>query len=806
MIRKPGLLKDIMWWGLSLIFYLILFFALYPLIGNSVAMVELIPILLIAWFYGLVPGFFFALFTAFLNTFVLFPMVGETPLGFLRPQGIIGEIGILVVTLLVGYFSEVRKQLKQELLERERAEMALQKLRQELEERVEQRAQALEISRQSYKLIMEQASDGILITKRSGRVVQVNQRLSEMLGYSEETLLQMNWFDLVGDFPNETFSTASLTTGKMIIGEQTLQTAKGKGLTTEISARMLPDGRFQGIIRDISHRKKTEEVVYNIARGVSATTGVEFFRSLVVYLSKVLSADIVLVGELIGEKQVIQTTAVYEDGQIVDNFEYDLTGTPCANVVRVGPAVYTSDVAKLFPLDTLLFEKEIEAYVGYPLLNSSGQSLGLLLVLYKLPLQNTELIQATLRIFAARAVAELERQRAQHALRESEAKLQQAQKMEAIGRLAGGVAHDFNNILTIIISRSDMVMRLLNTEDRSLRKSVTRIKEAGERAAKLTKQLLAFSRRQVMEPTIIDLNTLISNLMDMLTHLIHENVHLETNLAPNLSLVNADATQLEQVVMNLALNAHDAMAHGGILNIETADVVIDLSSPTELNPGKYVLITISDTGMGMDKETQAQIFEPFFTTKGRGKGTGLGLATVHGIVKQSQGHIEVVSEPDVGTTFRVYLPAVIESEHESRKNKTAPDDLKGSETILLVEDDQEVSDLAQQILEHHGYLVLPASGESAVSLCRSYEGPIHLLLTDVIMPGVSGPDLARYILEERPEIGVLYMSGYTDNILSLHGIDEGITLLSKPFTPQTLAKKVRATLNEIQENKVMGDG
>ncbi len=374
----------------------------------------------------------------------------------------------------------------------------------------------------------------------------------------------------------------------------------------------------------------------------------------------------------------------------------------------------------------------------------------------------------------------------------------QAQKMEAVGKLAGGVAHDFNNLLTVILGYSDILAAKLRSKS-LLFGELDEIRSAGERAASLTRQLLAFSRQQVLERKVLDVNDLISGIEKMLRRLIGEDVALVTVLSPALRHVFGDAGQLGQVIMNLAVNARDAMPRGGRLTIETANVELDEAYAHEhvtVRPGSYVMIAISDDGGGMTAETLAHMFEPFFTTKGLGKGTGLGLATVYGIVKQSGGYIWVYSEVGKGTTFKVYLPPAGEVADAEPVPASEPISLDGSETVFLVEDEESVRALSRSVLKRHGYTVLEAaSGKAALDVARQYPLPIHLLLTDVVMPEMGGSDLASQLEALRPGMRVLYMSGYTDDTVFRHGIlEKGRAFLQKPFTPDTLARKVREAL------------
>jgi two-component system cell cycle sensor histidine kinase/response regulator CckA len=382
--------------------------------------------------------------------------------------------------------------------------------------------------------------------------------------------------------------------------------------------------------------------------------------------------------------------------------------------------------------------------------------------------------------------------------RNLEEQLRQAQKMEAIGRLAGSVAHDFNNLLSVILSYSTLVLGELKAVD-PLRADVEAIKRAGERAAELTHQLLAFSRRQVLAPKIVDLNDVVRQSERMLQRLLGEDIELVTRLNRCASKVKVDPGQIDQVIMNLALNARDAMPNGGKLTIETNDAVLDEAYALDhfgVRSGAHVMLAISDTGVGMDKETQSRIFEPFFTTKSPGKGTGLGLSTVFGIVQQSGGHVWVYSEPGAGASFKVYLPKAAEGELPHIE-QPEPATLEGSETILLVEDQEEVRRVACEVLRRFGYHVIEARNPGEALLeCERHPRTIHLLLTDVVMPRMNGRELAERLLKIRPNLRVLYMSGYTENAIVHHGIlDSGIAYLQKPLVPDALGRRVREVLD-----------
>jgi PAS domain S-box-containing protein len=380
-----------------------------------------------------------------------------------------------------------------------------------------------------------------------------------------------------------------------------------------------------------------------------------------------------------------------------------------------------------------------------------------------------------------------------------EERLRQSQKMEAVGRLAGGVAHDFNNLLTVIMGYSQILTDGLPGASR-LKDATTQIRSAADRAAGITRQLLAFSRKQVLSPRVIDLNDVMLNLDTMLRRLIGEDVEVLTVPGRDLGAVRADPGQIEQVIMNLALNARDAMPNGGKLTLETENMELDASYASEhepLQPGRYVMLAVSDTGTGMSPDTQAHIFEPFFTTKEVGKGTGLGLSMVYGIVKQSGGYIWVYSEPDRGSTFKIYLPRV-DQPAETVGVEPRPAGVKrGTETILLVEDDAQLRQLTSSVLAHCGYKVLTAnSTEQGLALCRENHRDIRLLVTDVIMPSMNGRQLAEQVKLISPSTRVLYVSGYTSNAIVHYGVlDPGLWFLPKPFSLSALIAKVREVLD-----------
>jgi signal transduction histidine kinase len=383
--------------------------------------------------------------------------------------------------------------------------------------------------------------------------------------------------------------------------------------------------------------------------------------------------------------------------------------------------------------------------------------------------------------------------------RRLEVQLAQAQKLESIGNLAGGVAHDFNNLMSIILSYTLLMLEGL-PPDHAFRADLEEVKKAGDRATDLTRQLLAFSRQQILEPQAVDLAVVLDSMARMLKRLLREDIELNVAVPSQVGTVHADPGQLEQVIVNLAVNARDAMPHGGRLTIEASDVDLDAQWALDsqgLPAGAYVMLAVSDTGHGMDEATRGRIFEPFFTTKPKGQGTGLGLSTVFGIVKQSGGHIWVYSEVGQGTTFKVFLPRTQRVHAATRRFASSPGTARASETILLAEDEHQVRTVIRAILTRAGYTVIEASnGDDALRLAQNATVPIHLLLTDVVMPGMGGRALAERVSEVLPGLKVLYMSGYTDDAIVHHGVLEaGLAFYQKPVTPHALLRRVRDVLD-----------
>ena len=751
--------------------------------------------------------------------------------------------------------------------------------------------QSLRRSEAKYRMLMEQASDGICIT--DGRtILDVNTRGCEMVGYAREELvgLSINELNNHEDLGNAPLRLAEIRAGKTLVSERLLRRKDGTLLHVEMSAKALEDGRIQAIVRDITERKRSEEALRSSLRQydelLSSVEGIVWEADprtvRFTFVSKQaeailgypagqwLSEETFWVDHLhdedrawavaacstatrAGHSHNLEYRMVAADGRVVwlrdlvtvtlsdgeptklRGIMVDVTERKRAEealrsteqsyrdlVENAKDIIYTHDLEGRY----LTLNKAGEEVTGYTREEAVGKSLAQVVApeylekaremvakklsgegptIYDLEIVakdgrrvavevSTMLLYRDGEPVAVQGVARDVTER-----RQLEEQLRQAQKMEAVGRLAGGIAHDFNNLLTIIGGYTSLMLRKMGPSD-PLREKAEGVKEAADRAAELTRQLLAFSRKQILQPRVIDLNELIRGTGKMLRALISEDYEIVTALPPGVGRINADPGQVEQILMNLLVNARDAMPGGGKIVIETADVDLGgdyASTHIAASPGPYVMLAVTDSGTGMDAETQKHIFEPFFTTKDVSKGTGLGLATVYGIVKQSGGSIWVYSEPGAGTTFKIYLPRVEEEAEAGSSQEKQSSRATGSETVLLVEDDPAVGAFARDVLEECGYRVLVAAGpDEALRLCEGHDGPVQLLLTDVVMPRMNGRQLALAAAELRPGMRVLYMSGYTDDAILRRGLlDPDLPFIQKPFTPDALEVKVREVLD-----------
>jgi len=619
-----------------------------------------------------------------------------------------------------------------------------------------------------FRTLVDNSMDAVeVIDMRTGRFLDVNVQSCLDHGYSREEYLAMTVMDIDATVNPDAFP--GLMEELRKAGAQTWEgihrRKDGSTFPVEVNRRYVHLERdyMVAVVRDVTARKRAEEALRESE---------DRYRSLLE-----LSPDAIFLnrgGKVVFINQAgLRLFGADRPEQMLGRSPLDFTHPDYHALVKERIRIQIEEgkavppiAEKYYRLDGTLVDVEVSAA--------------------PVTLRGETVIQVVLRDITGR--------------KQLEEQFRQAQKMEAVGRLAGGVAHDFNNLLFVINGRAEMLLNRLAQDDPS-RSSIELIRRTGVRAANLTRQLLAFSRRQVLQPQVLDLNAVITDMQKMLRRLIREDISLTTVLSPALRPTEADPGQIEQVLLNLVVNACDAMPEGGRLTIETANAELGEAYCRVvggISPGPYVMMSVTDTGCGMDENVKAHLFEPFFTTKEQGKGTGLGLGTVYGIIRQSGGSLEVLSSPGQGVTFKVYLPQVQGAAAAApRRSSVAALPARGTETVLLVEDEEGVRDLARDVLESNGYTVLPAgNGAEALRVQKQYTGRIHLVLTDVVMPRMNGPALVKKLRRRAPDIRVLFMSGYTDDAITDHDLrGRGIGFIQKPITPAELARKVREALD-----------
>jgi len=710
---------------------------------------------------------------------------GETKTSYASARQLLAFLILMAIVVAIGIAVFATRKLTMEIHETEQAKIAIRELNEELERKVAERTEELARTVEALKgeenerkareedirrlaAIVEYSDDAIIAIGLDGIITDWNAGAERMLGYSRSEIIGRSIATVTHpDHRDEALENqARLKRGDSVVRRESVRVRKD-GNPIHIALTVSPlkdkDGRMvgsSGILRDITERKLIEDALR---------------RSEASYRSFVENAPF----------GIVRTTP---DGLIVQ-----------ANPALVQMLGYTSEqevIGLRMATDVYHHAEEREVATAWCRQQDSVQGI------------EVDWKHKDGRPFTIRCDAHVVRDRDGNLeflegfiediseRRAMEMQLRQGQKMEAIGRLAGGIAHDFNNLLGVIIGYGDFVSEQIGA-DSPLRNPVEQIKKAGDRASALTRQLLAFSRQQVLETKVLNLNTIVADMIKMLPPLLGEDIQLRTSLAPALGLVKADQGQIEQVIMNLAVNARDAMPGGGRLTIETRNSHLDeefVMRHRPTIPGEYVMLIVSDTGSGMDAQTQAHIFEPFFTTKEQGRGTGLGLATVYGFVKQSGGYVWVQSEPGVGSTFTIYLPLVGEALPRARTKDGGAALARGAETILLVEDEESLRTLTRSQLEDSGYTVLEANcGSEAIRIARQHRGPIHLLLTDVVMPGMNGRAVAEVLTASRPETRVVYMSGYTGfSDYGLMNLDA--VIIQKPFTRRVLLQRLREVI------------
>jgi PAS domain S-box-containing protein len=635
--------------------------------------------------------------------------------------------------------------------------------------RQRQRAEAaLAASESHYRTVLNNVTDAVFVTDTVGRYLDVNPQGCELTGYSRAELLRLTAADTY--LPEErrlvAERIAAITAGRVLSYDRRMLRKDGSVILIEVTAVLLPDGRILTTFRDLSEQRKVEN---------QNRESEQRFRELAENVREVFFS----MDPATGRAQYVSPS--YEE--LFGHSREHAYATPHAWTEGIHP----DDRDQTFAADRLAAESGVQADAVYRIVRPDGSTRWVRG--RSSPVRNAkgEIIRV---VGIAEDITDLKR---------TESQSLQSAKMEAVGRLAGGIAHDFNNLLTVIMSYGQLQIEEHASDD-PRRPDLDQIVSAARRAADLTKQLLAFSRRQVLQPQVLDLSDLVMNLSRMLERVIGEDIDLKSNLTSRIGCVRADSGGIEQIIMNLVVNARDAMPSGGTVTIETANVEMsgaDVGAQDPIAPGPYVLLAVSDTGEGLDEAIKGHLFEPFFTTKERGKGTGLGLSTVYGIVKQSGGYVVAESERGRGATFKVYLPRIAEPA-EALPPKGAHTDIRGgSEIIMLVEDEAAVRQVTRTVLERRGYTVLEADRpESAIALADSLPHPPNLVVTDVILPGISGRQLAGLLEEKWPGLKVLYLSGYMDDAIARHGVlERGVALLEKPFTPDALALKVRQVLD-----------
>ena len=625
----------------------------------------------------------------------------------------------------------------------------------------------------------------LLVDAETLRLIDANDASVRTYGYAREELLSLTLGDIVVDEQRQTLQSdlAELTegAGMVVVRDRQHRTKSGELRRVQVTShRLLVNDRdsILKVVVDVTEAKRLEE---------ERDRYVERLRLLELSVSRL--NDIVL---------VTKATPLSEPGpEIVyvnEAFER-ITGYSPQEAIGKTPRILQGPDTDPAALARLRAALERGESVREEVVNYSKAGVPYWLELNVTPVRNDA---GELTHFVAIERDITEQHRAREELSRSDEQLRQAQKMEAIGSLAGGIAHDFNNLLSVVLSYTILIMEDLPLAD-PLRADVEEVHRAGLRATDLTRQLLAFSRKQILQPSVVDVSAVVRGVQKMLGRLLGEDIELALHTAADAGRAFVDPSQLDQVIMNLVVNARDAMPDGGSITIETSGVVLDdayTASHPGVTPGSYVRLTVADTGVGMDRATQERVFEPFFTTKEQGKGTGLGLSTVYGIVQQSGGHIRLYSEPGQGTTFKIYLPRTDRIEEATIPQPHPGDSLRGTETILLVEDEEPVRHVVRSILAKSGYDVLEAqNGGEAFLLCEQFKATIHLLITDVVMPRMSGRQLAERLAVLRPDMKVLYLSGYTEDTIVHHGVlDAGVEFLPKPILPSPLLKKVREVL------------
>jgi len=640
----------------------------------------------------------------------------------------------------------------------------------------------------------------LLLLPDSLHIYRATDAATRVLGYAHDQLQQRTLYDLLTE-PREQVDTV-------------LQQARTQPPFVLTARR--PNGE-ERILEGIVHSLDEYELLHfsfadltdlhlprRALRETSAIspryTGYAYLRELVCAISRTFNSAHTYIGRLVTSERV-QGIAYAIGGALHEPMDYHLQGTPCENVAVAGFCAYPSGVQQRFSDDPKLQTLGAECYIGAPLRDPLGRVIGIAWIVHTKPIQPSDAVREIFQLFTTRAAHELLREQTEAETEQLRAQLLQVQKMESIGRMAGGLAHDFNNLLTAVLGYIELAQGALPPNSSAqgfLNNAITAV----EKAAGVTRQLMTLARQQPIQRRPVNLNDIVQEAVRIAQTWMAASIQLQTYLSERLWLTEADPSQLMQVLQNLLLNARDAIPEtGGTITIETQNTILDAEyarTHYQVVPGEYVMLMVTDTGVGMKPYVRERIFEPFFTTKPRGQGTGLGLSIVYSIVNQLGGHIWVYTEEGKGTTFKIYLPRAYEQMQFPREAYAPPTELpRGHERLLAVEDEPGVLEVAAEALRLQGYTVLTAqSPAEALQLAQSDPEPIHLLITDVVMPVMSGRELAEYLLRLHPQMRVLYVSGYTENTIVHHGVlDEGVHFLPKPYTPAQLIQKVREVLD-----------
>ncbi|RMF11127.1 MAG: response regulator [Candidatus Neomarinimicrobiota bacterium] len=674
-----------------------------------------------------------------------------------------------------------------------------------LSEQREKMAQSLEAERTKLAEIFDSAPEAIVLTDANHTIHQVNREFTHLFGYPSAEVHGKTIEEIWGPWPEPEKQAIEEALGAdERLRLETARTGRdGKELFVSMIVGRIRfrDGleNYLYIMRDITEQRLIQTTLHEIAEGSLATEGEPFLLNTVLFLTRLLQVDFAFVADVNhGEEGRVATLAVSHHNQIVENLSCPLEGNPCGQVLEEGKASYLSNVRRLFSGFDVLVKNKIECYLAVRLDDSQQHPLGVLGVMHTRTVENPQLIESILSILRVRVAVELERRIRQQEKEEIESAMRQAQKLESMGRIAGGVAHDFNNILAGMMGYAEYLDSVIPASSDKERKAIEAILRGAERAGSLTKQLLGFARKTQFSPQPAAVPDLIEESLKVSEKIFEKKIHISLNLADDLWNVVVDRNQIDQVFTNLFINARDAMPNGGSLRIEAQNVVLDqlyLKEIRNLSPGKYVKISVSDTGVGIPEDVLDHIFEPFFTTKGEGEGTGLGLSVVYGIVRAHQGQITCYSVPGEGTTFNLYLPA---SEEEAKTETRITQPEKGTETILVVEDEEDIRDVIKMQLEALGYQVkLAENGVKAVEIYEKHPYQFDLVIFDLVMPGMNGIETYHRLVKINPEVRCILMSGYSKDTQASDLFQSGkVGFLQKPFRLHELTQAIQKSMSQ----------